>query len=380
MTFQLSLRTVMMTTVVMLSACHRAEPEKPAIRPAIVAQPSAADALFNSYAGEVTARFQPELSFRVAGKIIKRSANVGNTVKQGQILAQLDPQDAALQLNTAKAQFASATSAERSAKLELERYKLLLAPNAVSRSQYDQIENQYAAAEASLAQAKSQLNLANNQIEYTTLRAPQSGKITQQHIETGQVVAAGQVAFTMATQGDREVLIGIPEQDQSRLQVGQPVVVTIWSQPSVKFAAHVREISPAADASRTFAARIAFDTFNPSINIGQSARVFTRDMASKASLSVPLSAVSADQGEAYVWTVDSQTSQIKKAPVIIESYGLKTATISKGLQPTDWIVIAGVQLVREGQKIKAVDRHNRAIQLVPPNQNSNFDTSAKKQG
>ena len=249
MFLQLSIRTVLMTTVVLLSACDQAEPEKPATRPAIVAQPTTADALLNSYAGEVTARFQPQLSFRVNGKVIKRWVNVGDTVKQGQTLAQVDPHDAELQLNAAKAQLASAKSAERIAKLELERYKVLLAPNAISRSQFDLVENQYVAAEAALAQAKSQLSLANNQIEYTTLRAPQSGKITQHQIEAGQVVSAGQVAFTMATQGDREVLIGIPEQDQSRLKVGQAVIVTLWSQPGVKFAAHVREISPAASAA-----------------------------------------------------------------------------------------------------------------------------------
>lgn len=380
MSLPLSIRTALMTTVIMLSACHHSEPEKAAPRPAIVAQPSTADVLLNSYSGEITARFQPQLSFRVDGKIIKRLVDVGDTVKQGQALAQLDPQDAQLQLNAAKAQLASAESAERIAKAELSRYKLLLAPNAISRSQYDQVDNQYKAAESALTQAKSQLSLANNQIEYTILRAPQNGKIIQRQIEAGQVVIAGQAAYTLATQGDREVLIGIPEQDESHFHVGQAVTVTVWSQPNARFPAHVREISPAADASRTFATRIAFDELDPAVDIGQSARVFTNDVASKSLLSLPLSAITAEQGTAYVWVVNTTTSQIKRTPIKIGVYGRNTATVLAGLQPTDWVVIAGVQLLHDGQQIQAVDRQNRAIDVAQPSKTQNLAPHMTKQG
>ncbi|MDE2420933.1 MAG: efflux RND transporter periplasmic adaptor subunit [Gammaproteobacteria bacterium] len=374
MSMQLPIRTALMTTVVLISACHHAEPEKPAPRPAIVAQPIPADTLLNSYSGEVTARFQPQLSFRVSGKVIKRLVDVGDTVKQGQILAQLDPQDAELQLNAAKAQLASAESAERIASAELARYKLLLAPNAISRSQYDQVDNQFKAAESALTQAKSQLSLANNQIEYTFLRAPQNGKIVQRQIEAGQVVTAGQTAYTLATQGDREVLIGIPEQDATHFHVGQAVTVTVWSQPDAHFPAHVREISPAADTSRTFATRIAFDQSEPNVDIGQSARVFTNDAASKPLISLPLSAITAEQGVAYVWVVNLETSRIKKMPIQVGVYGRNTATIISGLQPTDWVVTAGVQLLHDDQQILPVDRQNRAIDVISPSKNPSKDS------
>jgi multidrug efflux system membrane fusion protein len=379
MFLQLSIRTVLMTTVVMLSACHHAEPEKPAPRPAIVAQPSVADALLNSYSGEITARFQPQLSFRVSGKVIKRFVDVGDTVTQGQILAQLDPLDAQLQLNSAQAQLASAESTEQIAKAELARYKLLLTPHAISRSQYDQVNNQFKAAESGLTQAKSQLSLATNQIDYTTLRAPKNGKIIQRQIEAGQVVSAGQTAYTLATQGDREVLIGIPEQDETHFHVGQAVTVTVWSQPNAHFPAHIREISPAADTSRTFAARVAFDQSNPAVEIGQSARVFTHEIASKALLSLPLSAITAEQGAAYVWGVDTMTSRIKKIPIQIGVYGRNTATILTGLKPTDWIVVAGVQLLNDGQQIQPIDRLNRTIDFSPHNQNLNSAPHLTKQ-
>jgi multidrug efflux system membrane fusion protein len=379
MSLQLSIRTALMATLVMLSACHHSEPEKPAPRPAIVTQPSTADALLNSYSGEVTARFQPQLSFQVEGKVIKRFVDVGDTVTQGQILAQLDPQDAQLQLNSAQAQLASAESAERIAKAELARYKLLLAPNAISRSQYDQVDNQLKAAESALTQAKSQISLATNQIDYATLRAPQNGKIIQRQIEAGQVVTAGQAAYTLATQGDREVLIGIPEQDEKHFHVGQAVTITVWSQPNARFPAHVREISPAADSSRTFATRIAFDQPNPAVDIGQSARIFTNEAASKALLSLPLSAITAEQNAAYVWVVDTATSRLKKSPIQIGVYGRNTATVTAGLQATDWVVIAGVQLLHDGQQIQAIDRQNRAIEFSPARKNPNSAPHLTKQ-
>ncbi len=359
---QLAIRSILILTVLSLGACHKTEPAKPEIYAAMVVQPSSADALLNSYTGDVTARFQPILSFRVGGKVIKRLVDVGDTVKKGQILAELDPQDAQLQRSNAQAQLTTAESAERIAKAELARYTQLLAPNAISRSQYDQVENQYKAAAAALAQAKSQFNLANNQTDYNTLRAPQDGTIIQRLIEAGQVVAAGQTAYTLAAQGEREVLIGLPEKDVQHFHTGQAMTVTVWTQPNARFPAHIREISPAADESRTYAARIAFDQANPAVDIGQSARVFANGVQAASTLSLPLSAVTAEQGAAYVWVLDTSTSRIKRIPIQIGVYGRDNASVLSGLKPSDWVVVAGVQLLHDGQQVNAVDRQNRTVQ------------------
>lgn len=359
---QLATRSILLLSVLTLGACHKSEPTKPEINAAMVVHPTSADSILNSYTGNVTARFQPLLSFRVNGKVIKRLVDVGDTVKKGQILAELDPQDAQLQRSNAQAQLTSAESAERIAKAELARYSQLLTPNAISRSQYDQVENQYKAAAAALVQAKSQFNLASNQADYNTLRAPQDGTIIQRLIEAGQVVAAGQTAYSLAAQGEREVLIGLPEQDVPRFHTGQAVTVTVWSQPDARYPAHIREISPAADESRTYAARIAFDQVNPTVDIGQSARVYANGNHAVSTLSLPLSAVTAEQGAAYVWVLDTATSRIKRTPIKLGGYGRDNASVLSGLKPTDWVVVAGVQLLHDGQQINAVDRQNRSVQ------------------
>ncbi|AXI01646.1 efflux RND transporter periplasmic adaptor subunit [Aquirhabdus parva] len=375
-------RPILLLSIAMLSACGKQEPAKPQPRPAMVTQPISAGLLLNSYAGDVTARVQPQLSFRVGGKVIKRWVDVGNTVKAGQILAELDPQDAQLQRTAAAAQLASAESAERVAKSELDRYKQLLAPNAISRSQYDQVENQYKSAASALQQAKSQYDVASNQANYNTLRAPENGVIVQRQVEAGQVVTAGQPIYTLAAQGDREVVIGLPEQDLPRFHIGQHVTVTVWSQPDARFPAHVRELSPAADQSHTFAARIAFDQPNPSVDIGQSARVYAADPKTATALSIPLSAVTAEQGAAYVWVLNPSTSVIKRTFIKTGAYDRDIVPVLSGLNPSDWVVVAGVQLLHDGQKIQPVDRQNRPVTATTGTQSTPVVATApnSKQG
>ena len=239
----------------------------------MVATPTTSQHELKSYAGDVQARQQTALAFRVAGQVTQRFADVGDQVKAGQVLATLDVKDAQLQLNAARAQLESAQSATKIAQDELQRFKQLLPSNAVSRSQYDAIENQYKTALSNLKQAQSNYDTAKNQTAYNQLIATRNGVITARNIEAGQVVAAGQAAYELAIAGEREVVIGVPEQAISEIKVGQAATVTLWSKPEEKFAAFVREISPAADQSRTFRVKVSLREGNGQIQLGQSARL-----------------------------------------------------------------------------------------------------------
>lgn len=315
----------------------------------------------HSYAGQVEARQQTALSFRVAGQITERDVDVGDRVRAGQVLAKLDVKDAQLQLNAAQAQFDNASAAAQVASNELKRYQQLLPINAVSRSQFDAIKNQYTAAQASLKQARSNLDVAANQTRYNQLRATQTGVITAREIEVGQVVGAGQTVYQLAIDGEREVVIGIPEQLISTLKIGQSASVRLWSSSENVYPAYVREISPAADATRTFRVKVAFSQAQPSIQLGQSARVFLSE-PTQTSLSVPLSSVSATHQQPYVWVVQANHT-LKKVPVRLGDYGREQVSILSGLQPSDWVVVGGVHLLREQQKIRPIDRNNRAVNL-----------------
>ncbi len=354
---------------VVLSGCQQKEAPPAPLRVVMVAQPTTAELGKTSYSGEVRARQEADLSFRVAGKVTQRMVDVGSQVQKGQVLAVLDPTDANLQLNSAQAQLDSALSVERTAKTELERYRQLLPDNAISRSQFDQIENQYKTARGNAQQARANLDVVSNQAAYSTLRADKSGVIVTRHIEVGQVVNAGQPIYTLAIDGEREVVVGVPEQLVNQLRVRQPVQVSLWSNAEQLLPAYIREISPAADASRTFAVRVALSNDsgkgNVPVNIGQSARVFITAANSSQQLSIPLAALTAEQQNSYVLVFNPANATLIKKPVRIGAYGRDSVPILEGLTVQDWVVIGGVHLLQAGQKVRAVNRDNQPVASQP---------------
>ncbi|WP_193161569.1 efflux RND transporter periplasmic adaptor subunit [Microbulbifer hainanensis] len=348
-----------------LSACSPSEaPDVAKPRPAVMVQPQRAGNLQEVYPGEIRARYEPALAFRIGGKISRRLVDVGDRVKSGQALAELDADDLRLQLDSAQARLASAQAEHRLASSELERYRALLQRQLVSASQFDAVESRFDASAAQLKQASAQFDVARNQAGYAVLKAPQDGVIAQRLAEAGQVVAAGQAVFALAADGDREVRIDLPEQDIERFRVGQTLAVELWSRPGEPFPARIRELSPAADpTSRTFEARVAFDNAKVGAELGQSARVFVNGTRPDNVLSLPLSAVTADDGQPYVWVLDPETFTLHRTPVTVGPYGEDSVPVLGGLQPDNWVVAAGTQLVQDGQQVRPVDRMNRPIEI-----------------
>jgi len=347
----------------LLSACGHEEPVQATVRPAMVVQPEPSARGMDSYPGEVRARYEPDLAFRIPGKVSRRLVDEGERVKANQPLAELDPQDVRLQLEASRAQVAAAQANLSLVRAERDRYKTLLERQMVSRSQYDNAENLYRSGEARLQQIKAEFDVANNQAGYAVLRAPQDGVVAKRAVEVGQVVAAGQTVFTLATDGEREVLISFPEQSFGRFKIEQPVSVELWTQPGQRFAGRIRELSPAADPkSRTFAARIAFSTGKVPAELGQSARVFIQG-DDVVPLSVPLSALTAENGATYVWRVDANNT-LQKTPVRVGAFGENSVPILEGLNASDWVVAAGVHVLHEGQQVRPVDRSNRVVNLA----------------
>ncbi|HIK73291.1 MAG TPA: efflux RND transporter periplasmic adaptor subunit [Alcanivorax sp.] len=349
-----------------IAACSPAEPESDTSpRPALVVQPGTGDALRDIYPGEVRARYEPELAFRIGGKISRRMVTVGDRVEAGQPLAELNAEDVRLELDAARARLASARSDQRLARSELERYRTLLDRQVISQSQFDSVESRAEASDAQLEQARAQLKVASNQADYAVLEAPETGVIAQRLAEAGQVVAAGQAVFVLAVDGDREVVIDLPEQDVKRFQVGDEVAIELWSRPGEPFPGRIRELAPAADpSSRTFEARVAFDNDTADAELGQSARVLVDHANGGADvLTVPLAAVTADQGESFVWVVNPDDATLVKTPVRTGAYREDRVPVLEGLSADDWVVAAGTQVLREGQKVRPVDRQNRQVEL-----------------
>jgi multidrug efflux system membrane fusion protein len=363
------LRWLVPALALLLAACNGKE-EAVVARPVLVVQPGLGGQGVTAYAGEVKAREEPPLSFRIGGKLAQRLVEVGDRVVAGQALARLDASDVALQLEAARAQLASAESDQALARAELERHKNLFDRQLVSRSLYETRQAQYDAAAARVRQARAQASVSGNQAGYAVLRAPRAGVISQRLADVGQVLAAGQPVYVLSTSGAREVEISVPEQQVARFTPGLPLAVELWAAPGKRLPGSLREISPSADPqTRTYAARVSFDGSSVKAEVGQSARVFAQ-VPGGATIAVPLSAIVEHDGGHAVWVVVPAKEKgapaiTKRTTVRIGPYGEDSVPVLAGLDADDWVVAAGAHLLQEGQPVKPVDRHDRAVALAP---------------
>lgn len=360
---RMGLALAWVSMAVALSACGSTDPESAQPRPAMVVRAQPAQTTMQVFSGDVRAREEPALSFRVGGKIARRFVDAGARVSAGEVLAELDPQDLRLQAEAAKAQLAAVQAELSLAQAELERHTGMLERGLISQSLFDAKKATFTAAQAQAGNARAQLAVMENQRDYARLTAPQTGVIASRLAEAGQVVAAGQTVFMLAADGEREVAISVPENQMERFPVGTQVMVELWSQPGKHWPGKVRELSPAADpAARTFAARVVFDASEAVIELGQSARVYAADGGTTA-LAVPLAAVGGEAGDAYVYVLDPATSTAQRRAVQVLNWGEREATIGEGLSGEEWVIAGGVHLIGAGDRLRAVDRDNRAVDL-----------------
>lgn len=333
----------------LLAGCSEAPP--PPAQPKLVrvlkigSGDPAADPSGRTYSGEVRARIETTLGFRIGGKLVERLVDAGSVVKPGQPLARLDPVDARLQAAQADAQRALAEA-------DLQRYRDLREKNFISASALDARETAFKAADAQAA-------LARNQAAYTTLVADRAGVIGQVLAEPGQVVSAGQGVFRMAPDGEREVAIALPENEVAALKVGQPATVSLWSNNgngAPALVGSVREIAPIADpVTRTYATRISLRGADPRLPLGMSATVrFAAGTSGPAQRIVPLTAIIQKGDQPAVWKVGADAS-VSLQPVAVAGYDDRGAIVS-GLTDGDTVVAAGANLLVPGEKVRIATR------------------------
>jgi RND family efflux transporter MFP subunit len=297
----------------------------------------------NIYSGEIRARHETQLGFRIGGKIIARLVDAGARVRAGQVLARLDPVDSSLQASSAQAQYQLAAA-------DAERYRELRSKGFVSQSALD-------AKEAVLKTAAAQAGLTGNQTGYTELRADHAGVIAATMAEVGQVVSAGQPVLLLAQDGEREVAIAIPETEFAGLKIVAPADVTLWSEKSdaVHFKGRLRELSPSADtASRTYAARVALSGSVARAELGMTAQVRFNGHSRNNQFIIPLTAIFQQGDQAAVWVVAADRS-VSLHPVNVAAYRDNGAVIASGVTAGERIVGAGVHKLHTGEKIRIIE-------------------------
>jgi len=349
-------RTIVLAlaAALVLAACSKQAAPPPAPRTVIakVVGAKPGDGA-NVYSGEIRARYENDLAFRVGGKVVARYVDVGAIVKKGQPLARLDPQDAQLGADGARSALAAAEADHALAKAEVERYRDLFEKKFVSQAVLDARETAFNTTKARLEQARAQLATARNQSSYTTLAAEADGVITAVSVEAGQVVAPGQTVMRFARPAEKEVVISLPESRLGELRDAKQILVAVLAAQEKPYAGEIREVAPTADpTTRTFAVKITLLAPDDAVKLGMTANVALGQRTDPATITVPLTALTQIAGQPAVWVVDSQTSKVHLRPVTVAAYREDGATIAAGLKAGEVVVTAGAHKLLAGETVR----------------------------
>lgn len=335
-----------------LSACSKPAEKTEDIRPvrAIVLSSSEVD-VNAEFSGEVRARVESRLGFRVAGKIVSRKVDVGALVKKGQVLMQLDPQDLQLSQAQALAALRSAETSRDLAKAELKRYQELRSKNFVSQAVLDEKESTFKSAQSNVDASQAAYRGQSNQAGYAALVADVDGVVTLVSAEVGQVVQPGTEVVRVAKSGEKEIVIGLPEDKVDTLRKIADVQVRLWADPSKAVAGKIREISPVADpATRTYTAKVTIPDSLEEAKLGMTAVVQFASKTATPQIKVPLTALFSEKSVTSVWVVEGGV--VKLVPVTIAGVAGNDLVLGSGVKPGQTVVTAGVNLLKPGQKVK----------------------------
>ena len=345
--------------VLLFAACSKAPaPAEPvrAVKTMVVQAASAGSS--HDYAGEIRPRVESRLSFRVGGKMIERSANVGDTVRAGQVLARLDPRDLRLGQDAAAAAVASAEVSLRQSDADFKRYRDLRDQGFISSAELERRETTLKVAEAQFRQARAQSGVQGNQAAYAALVADAGGVITGVDAEPGMVVAAGAPVVRLARDGPRDVVFSVPEDKVGMIQAlaarQGAVRVRFWGAGGQDVVARIREVGGAADpVTRTFLVKADLgEASATTLRLGQTATVSIEGPKRTGVARVPLSALKEDHGKSTVWIVDAGSMTAVSRQVVLGGAEGNDAVIVAGLAPGDRVVTAGVHVLSPGQKVR----------------------------
>ena len=346
---------LLLPVALLLAACSPPPPAPEPVR-AVRVMTVAADAAggVQEYAGEVRARAESRLGFRVAGKMTARQAEVGQRVRLGQPLAQLDPSDLKLQQDAALAGLRAAQAAFDFAAADFKRYEELRAQGFISGMELERRETTLKSARAQLEQAKAQADVQGNIATYAVLTASASGIVTATEAEVGAVLSAGTPVLRLAHDGPRDAVFSVPEDlvAAARALVGRPGVLRVRTWGSGQsLSATVREVAAAADpVTRTFLVKA--DLGAAPVQLGQTLTVQIDLPRREGVVRLPLSAVMQQKGAPSVWVVEKASMTVRVQPVAVAGTDGNAVLIASGLSAGQTVVTAGVHLLSPGQKVR----------------------------
>ena len=353
------LALALLSSHVILAGCDKSAKDEGDVRPvrSVVVEPGMGSDS-TTVTGEIRARYETDLGFRVEGKIVERPVDVGTDVKAGDVLARLDRQPWEQNLESAKADVTAAEANLVQLKAAEGRQATLLKDGYTTRANYDAALAALKNAESQADSAHARLSRARDNLGYTDLKADTDGVITAVNANVGQVVSAGQAVVHLAQPSAREAVFNVSEADLNEAPKDPSAVevpVVLLADPKIEVVGHVRFISPQADpATRTYEVRVAVPNAPPQMRLGAAVSGSAR-LNKPGIVVLPGSALFQKDGKPAVWVVDPNTLTVSLKPVSVSSYSPNQIMLSGGLDKGDIVVTAGVQKLIPGQKVRLLE-------------------------
>lgn len=346
----------------LLLGCGKEKPADPALPRVQVQEVKTAEfAAAVALTGDIQARVQTQLSFRVGGKIIQRMVDVGDRITAKQVLAKLDPKDLQTSVDSAIAAEAAEQARVKQTAAAFVRQQKLLPKGYTSKSEYDSAQAQLRSSQSALKAAQAQLASAREQLGYTSLIANAPGIITARQAEVGQVVQATMPIFSQARDGERDAVFNVYESLFVQPPTDQPVEVTLLDNPTIKTTGKVREVTPAVSAQTgTLQVKIALSSLPEGMDLGSVVSA-ALTVPAKQSVELPWSALTkglGDQlGKPAVWVVDDQ-KKVSLRGVTVGRYLTGKVIVVDGLKNGEKVVVAGTQLLHPDMQVETVVAYN----------------------
>ena len=311
-----------------------------------------------TFSGKAQAGLEAKLSFKVSGTVNHIFVKVGDKLKQGQVVATLDPRDYDLEVQRAQAALARVTASARSAAADYVRVRALYENRNASRNDLDQARASAESSRADVSSNTKELELARLKLGYTRLRSPAACFVASGPVEVNENVQSGETIIEVVCGSRLEVVVGVPEVFIARVKKGSKVTTTFDSIPGIRFPATVTKVGVASgQTATTFPVTVQLQQTVPGFRSGLAAEVIFRFESGngKPRILVPPVAVGEDRDGRYVYIVEELENGIgtvKRTPVTVGELSLEGLEIVDGLHDGTRIATAGVRRLREGQKVR----------------------------
>lgn len=340
-------------TALLLGACSKEEPAPEPVRPilSMEVKPQAVQTL-GRFAGNIAARYESTLGFRVSGRIAQRSVDVGSEVEKGQLLATLDPTDLQNQLRANQGDQARIQAQYINAQANARRQQELFDRGVGAQAALDVALTDLKTTQSSFNQAKAAAQQARDQLSYSELRSDHAAVVTDWKAEAGQVVSAGEQVVTLARPDIKEAVIDLPAPLVEQLP--KDVVFTVASQlePQINTTATLRELEPQAESStRTRRARLTLADTPTAFRLGTAISV-SLSSAIEPRIQLPANVLQEVDGKTQIWIVDMQNQTVSPRAVTVLSRQDDNVVLAGGVNGGEHVVTAGVNSLKPGQKVK----------------------------